>query len=226
MELMKFDMAGGAAALAAMQAIGELGLPLHVAALIPATENLPGGRATKPGDILTALNGKTIEIVNTDAEGRLMLADALSYAQRLNPSALVDLATLTGAIYVSLGRTAAGLFCNDDALATELESAAQRSGERVWRLPVWDEYRDLIKSDVADVRNSSGESPAPAGSIMGAKFLQEFVSYAWAHLDIAGVAWGNKKEASSASGASGFGVRLLSEWLMQRASHKGWQAAG
>jgi leucyl aminopeptidase len=213
MGAMKYDMSGGAAVLGAMEVVGRLGLPRHVVGLVGATENMPGGKATKPGDVVRALNGKTIEILNTDAEGRLVLADVLSYAQRLKPAAVVDLATLTGAIVIALGNAAAGMFPNDEALAAQLEAAGEASGERVWRMPLWDVYDDMLKSDTADMKNVSDTSPSPAGAVFGAKFLERFVDYPWAHLDIAGVAWDAKDIPYIPRGATGFGVRLLVEWL-------------
>jgi leucyl aminopeptidase len=211
---MKMDMAGGAAVLGAMEAIGQMGLKRHVVGLVGATENMPSHNATRPGDIVTALNGTTIEVLNTDAEGRMVLADVLSYAQRLKPAAVVDLATLTGAIVIALGPGAAGLFSNDDALSQALTDAGERSGERLWRLPIWDEpYGEMIVSEVADLRNVADTSPSPAGSIYGAKFLERFVDYPWAHLDIAAMAWGGEKRPYNPKGATGYGVRLLVEWL-------------
>ncbi len=210
---MKYDMCGGAAVLGAMEAVGRLSLPVHVYGLVAATENLPSGTATKPGDVVTALNGTTIEILNTDAEGRLVLADALSYAQRLGPRAVVDVATLTGAVLVALGRYAAGLFSNDDQLAAELVASGERTGERLWRLPTWDVYDSMVESKVADLKNTSDTRPAPAGAIFGAKFLERFVDYPWAHLDIAAVAWDAGNIPYAPPGASGFGTRLLVDWL-------------
>ncbi len=214
MGAMKYDMAGGAAVLGAMEAIGRLGLPRRVIGLIGATENLPSGTATKPGDIVTARNGTTIEVLNTDAEGRMVLADVLSYAQDLAPAAVVDLATLTGAIVIALGPGAAGMFPNDDGLAAALEAAGEATGERVWRMPMWDDpYAGMIKSDVADIKNTADTSPAAAGAIFGAKFLQRFVRFPWAHLDIAAVAWDAKDNPYLPKGATGWGVRLLVAWL-------------
>jgi leucyl aminopeptidase len=213
MGAMKFDMCGAGAVIGAMEAIGQLGLPLHVYGLVAATENMPGGRATKPGDIVTAMNGTTIEILNTDAEGRMVLADALSYAQGLEPAAVVDVATLTGAIVVALGKHAAGVFPNDDDLADALAAAGDRTGERVWRFPMWEPYGEMIKSDSADIKNVSDTRPSPAGSIFAGKFLERFVDYPWAHVDIAGVAWNAKDVPYITQGATGFGVRLLVDWL-------------
>jgi leucyl aminopeptidase len=213
---MKFDMCGAAAVLGAMESVGRLGLQQRVFGLVAATENMPDGSATRPGDIVRAMNGTTIEVLNTDAEGRLVLADALSYAQRLEPAAVVDLATLTGAIVVALGRKAAGLFSNDDALARQLEGAGRAAGEKLWRMPLWDDYADMIKSDTADIKNTSDTRPAAAGSVFAAKFLERFVDYPWAHLDIAGVAWKASGVPYVSKGATGFGVRLLLQWLREQ----------
>jgi len=219
MEQMKDDMSGAAATLGALRAVAELGLPLRVVGLMPATENLPGGRAYKPGDVLTAMSGRTIEVVSTDAEGRLILADALAYAQRYQPHAIVDLATLTGACVVALGHVAAGLMSNDDDLAAALRQAAERSGDKLWPLPLYDEYAEQIKSDVADVKNVGGR---PAGAITGAMFLKSFAgAYPWAHLDIAGTVWSEDTKGYRVKGATGFGVRLLVDWLREVAARQG-----
>ncbi|MCS6842655.1 MAG: leucyl aminopeptidase [Roseiflexus sp.] len=212
MDAMKMDMSGAAAVLGALHAIAELQLPLRVVALIGAAENMPDGSAYRPGDILKTLSGKTIEVLNTDAEGRIVLADALTYAQRYHPSAIIDLATLTGAISVALGPHAIGLFANDDALAQRLLRAGEAAGERAWQLPLWQPYREMVKSDIADVRNSAGRQ---AGAITAAAFLQSFVGdYPWAHLDIAGTAWtDSKSKAYQPKGATGVGVRLLVQAL-------------
>jgi leucyl aminopeptidase len=217
---MKFDMCGGAAVLGAMETIGRLKLPVRVIGLVGATDNMPSGKATNPGDVVTAMNGKTIEVLNTDAEGRLVLADLLSYAARLDPkpSAVVDLATLTGAIIVSLGHVAGGLFANNDALAGELEQSADSTGDRLWRFPMWKDFGRRLKGDTADLRNTVEKRPSPAGSIFAAKFLEEFVDYPWAHLDIAGVAWTSEEVPYHPKGATGFGVRLLVDWLRQRST--------
>ncbi|MCW5879873.1 MAG: leucyl aminopeptidase [Anaerolineae bacterium] len=219
MELMKGDMAGGAAVLGAMQAVADLALPLRVVGIIAATENMPSGNAIKPADVLKAMNGKTIEIISTDAEGRLVLADALGYAQTLTPrpQAMVDLATLTGAVFMALGRGAAGLFSNNDMLAERLAAAGERSYERVWRLPLYREYRDVLDSDVADLKNSAGVSPAPAGASVGAIFIQEFVDAGipWAHLDVASMTYHTAPTALGPQGATGYGVRLLVELLQE-----------
>jgi leucyl aminopeptidase len=206
---MKFDMSGAAAVLGAMQAVGELKVAQPVVGIVPATENLPDGKALKPGDVLTTMTGKTIEIDNTDAEGRLILSDALAYAQRYEPAAIVDLATLTGACVTALGEHASGLMCNDDDLAARVEEAGRQSFERVWRLPLWPEYRRQIDSPVADMKNTGGR---PAGALTAAALLAEFVGdHPWAHLDIAGTASSSKTRPYIPRGGSGVGVRLLVE---------------
>ena len=215
---MKFDMSGGAAVLGAMEAIGSLGLSINVVALIPATENLPGGNAFKPGDVLTLHSGKTVEIVTTDAEGRLILADALSYAKRYDPSAVVDCATLTGACHVALGDHASGLMGNDDGLIAEIRAAGEASGERAWHLPLFDEYTEQIKGEVADIKNSGGRY---GGASTAGAFLKEFVDYPWAHLDIAGTAYHSKsKNSYTPKGATGTPARLLVEFLRARAEDR------
>jgi leucyl aminopeptidase len=197
--------------LAAMRAAALLDLPLHLVGLVPATENMPGGGATHPGDVVRAMSGKSIEILNTDAEGRLILADALAYAARYQPAAVVDLATLTGSVWVALGEVAAGLMTPDDDLAARLMRAGEVSGERVWRLPMFEEYGEQIKSDVADVKNVGGR---PAGAITGAMFLSKFTTgYRWAHLDIYGTHWAEKEKPYTPKGPTGYGVRLLVEFL-------------
>jgi leucyl aminopeptidase len=207
MEEMKGDMSGGAAVIAAMMAIARLKPKINVTALVPATENMPGGNATKPGDLLRAMNGKTIEVVNTDAEGRLILADALSYAMQLELSPVVDVATLTGAISVALGDVAYGVFANNDALVERIRSASETAGEKCWQLPMFAEYKELNKSMVADVKNTGGRN---AGSIAAAFFLKEFVDdRPWAHLDIAGVDFFEKEKGTIVKGASGIPVRTL-----------------
>ena len=183
-------MAGAAAVIGAMQAVAQLDLPLHVVALAPACENLPSGHAYKPGDVLKAMNGKTIEIISTDAEGRLILADALCYAERYHPSAVIDLATLTGACVVALGdMVAAGIFSTDDDLSAKLREAGTQAGEKLWPLPLYEEYKDKIKSEVADMKNSGGRQGGVGSSAI---FLKEFTSYPWAHLDIAPMSLGDK----------------------------------
>jgi leucyl aminopeptidase len=211
MEMMKFDMSGGAAVLGTLQAVAQLDLPLHVVGLVPATENLPSGTATKPGDIVRALSGKTIEVINTDAEGRMILADALAYAQRYQPAAVIDLATLTGACVVALGHHAIGLMGNNLELIARLKEAGQASGERVWELPLWEEYHEQLKSDVADMKNVGGR---PAGAITAAALLSKFAEgYPWAHLDIAGTAYTDEEKSYIPKGGTGVGVRLLVELL-------------
>lgn len=215
MQNMISDMGGAAAVLGAMKSVGETGLRRRVVAIAACTENMPDGNAFRPGDVLTASNGKTIEITNTDAEGRLVLADALAYASRLEPAAVVDLATLTGACVVALGEdTAAGLFSNDDALRDAFVEAGAASFERVWPMPLYEEFRRAMDSNVADLRNSS--AARWGGASTAAAFLQEFVDYPWVHLDIAGMAWSGKAGAYRGKGASGYGVRLLLEWLQSR----------
>jgi leucyl aminopeptidase len=211
MEKMKGDMAGGAAVLGTMQAVATLGIGQRVIGLVPATENLPGGSAYKPGDVVKAITGKTIEIISTDAEGRLILADALGYAQRYDPVAVVDLATLTGACFVALGTVAAGLFSNNDPLAARIGEASKVTGEKVWRMPLWAEYAEQLKSDVADMKNVGGR---PAGAITAAMLLSKFAGdYPWAHLDIAGVSGSEKDLPHQPKGATGYGVRLLVQLL-------------
>lgn len=211
MSEMKSDMAGAAAVIATMRAIAKLKLPLHLIALVPTVENLLGGKAMKPGDIITHLNGKTSEVDNTDAEGRLILADALSYASRFKPRLVIDLATLTGACVVGLGHHATGMMGNDDEAMSQLKAAGERTYERVWQLPMFDEYERQNKSDVADVRNSGGRS---AGAITAAFFLKQFIgNYKWVHLDIAGTSFLNEALDYVPKGASGVGVRLLVEFL-------------
>ncbi len=209
MQEMKFDMSGGAAVLEAMAGIAALDLPVTITAVVPATENMPSGHSMKPGDIVTAMNGKTIEINNTDAEGRLILADALSYVVEQGAERIVDLATLTGAILVSLGHTYCGLFSNDDDWAAGVSAAGDASGEIGWRLPLHPEYLELTKGEYADLTNSSDQRVA--GSSYAAEFLRQFVEdRPWVHLDIAGTAWGMSRSYVG-KGASGFGTRLLIE---------------
>ena len=207
MQEMKMDMSGAAAVLETVSALAKLELPIDVVAVIPSTENMPSGTAVKPGDIITQLNGKTVEVNNTDAEGRLILADALAYAVELGADRIVDLATLTGAVVVALGSTYAGLISNDDAFATEVEEAATRTGELAWRLPLHPEYKELTKGTVADLTNAS--SKRKASTIYAGSFLEEFVDgKPWVHLDIAGTAWDVGREYVG-KGPTGFGVRLL-----------------
>lgn len=214
MEDMKFDMSGGAAVLGAMQAVAELSLPLNVTGIVPSSENLPSGKAVKPGDVIRTREGKTVEVVNTDAEGRLILADALSYAQTLEPAAVVDCATLTGACVVALGHQASAVLGTDDDLIQELREAGDRSGERCWPLPLWKEYKKQLDSTVADLMNVGGR---PAGTITAATFLKEFVGdMPWAHLDIAGTAYGDGKLSYHRKGGFGVPTRLLLEWVRSR----------
>lgn len=214
METMKHDMAGAAAILGVFSVIAKLRPKTNVVGLIAATENMPGPKAVKPGDVVRAMNGKTIEILNTDAEGRVVLADALSYAGvKIKPDVIVDLATLTGACMVALGEDIAGLFTDDATLAKDLKDAAAATGENIWALPLAKEYKDLLKSDVADIKNISGSKYG--GAISGALFLQEFApeGVPWAHLDIAGPAWAEKDQPLTPKGGTGFGVRLLLQYL-------------
>ncbi|MBI5182617.1 MAG: leucyl aminopeptidase [Nitrospirae bacterium] len=212
MEKMKYDMSGGAAVMGAMMAAARLKLPLHIVGLIPATENLPSGTAQKPGDIVKMIDGKTVEIISTDAEGRMILGDALGYAKRYKPEAVIDLATLTGACVIALGNDAIGMMGTDDKLKERIKIAGELSYERVWELPLWDEYGELIKSDIADIKNVGGR---PAGTITGGYFLSRFIEGCpWAHLDIAGTAWEEKGRPYKPKGATGVGVRLLSELLL------------
>jgi leucyl aminopeptidase len=211
MDEMKMDMAGGAAVLGTMLAVSNLVLPRRVVGIIPAVENLPSGTAIRPGDILTSMSGKTIEVLNTDAEGRLILADALTYAGRYNPRMVIDLATLTGACVVALGHEASAVLGNDSELIRSLIASGEEAGERLWELPLWDDYSELMKSEVADVKNSGGR---PAGTISAAVFLKKFADdYKWAHLDIAGTARENKGGHYRPKGGTGFGVRLLTHFL-------------
>ncbi|MBW3535306.1 MAG: leucyl aminopeptidase [Gemmatimonadetes bacterium] len=215
MEEMKYDMSGGAAVLGAMRAVAELDLPLNVVGLVPSTENTISGKALKPGDVIRTRAGKSVEVVNTDAEGRLILADALDYGQELKPAAMVDLATLTGAVVIALGSHAAAVLGTDEGLIEELREAGERAGERCWPLPLWDEYRKQLDSDAADFMNVGGR---PAGTITAAAFLREFVGdVPWGHLDIAGTAYGQEPLPYQRKGGFGFPVRLLVEWVRSRA---------
>jgi leucyl aminopeptidase len=213
MDEMKYDMSGAGSVFGTLYAVSAMKLPLNVVGLIPATENMPDGQATRPGDIVTSMSGQTIEILNTDAEGRLILCDALTYAERYDPAAVIDIATLTGACVIALGKVATGLFCPDDELAGELIEAGQNAWDRAWRMPVWDDYQEQLKSNFADIANIGGR---PAGSVTAACFLQRFArKFRWAHLDIAGTAWQSGKE----KGSTGRPVAMLSRFLMNRA---GW----
>ncbi len=212
MDEMKYDMCGAASVLGTFKAICELKLPLNVVGIIPATENLPDGNATKPGDIVKSLSGQTIEILNTDAEGRLILCDALTYAERYNPVMVIDIATLTGACVIALGAHPSGLLSNDDALSATLVETGKRTQDRVWPLPLWEDYQKQLDSNFADMANVGGRE---AGAITAACFLSRFTKkFKWAHLDIAGTAWKTGKE----KGATGRPVPLLTQFLIDRAS--------
>lgn len=212
MDDMKMDMGGAAAVFGAMHIVGALQLPLHIIGLVASAENMPSAAAYKPGDIITTLSGKTVEVLNTDAEGRIVLADALTYAQRYQPRAIVDLATLTGAIMVALGPHAIGMMGNNQELIDRLAAAGEAASERVWQLPLWDDYRDMIKSDIADLKNVGGRY---GGAITAASFLSAFAGdYPWVHLDIAGTAWTDApRRSDQIKGATGVGVRLLAQML-------------
>jgi len=216
MEEMKFDMSAGAAVLGAMRAIASLELPVNVVGVVPSSENLINGRALKPGDVIRTRSGKTVEVTNTDAEGRLILSDALDYARTTyHPAAMVDCATLTGAVVIGLGHHASAVLGTDDALVEELREAGERSGERCWPLPLWDEYRKQLESETADLNNVGGR---PAGAITAACFLREFVGdVPWAHLDIAGTAYGTEPLPYHRKGGYGVPTRLLVEWVRSRA---------
>ncbi|MCY3955148.1 MAG: leucyl aminopeptidase [Nitrospira sp.] len=212
MEQMKADMTGGAEVLGAVRAAAQLRLPINVVGILPATENMPGGRATKPGDILRMLNGKTVEVQNTDAEGRLILADGLAYAARFNPRCIVDIATLTGACIVALGQFAIGMMGNDDALKAGMKKAGEQAGERVWEMPLWEEYFEQLKSDVADMRNIGGRG---GGMITAGMFLSKFVGDCpWVHLDIASTDWSSSERPYISKGPTAIGTRLLVQWLI------------
>jgi leucyl aminopeptidase len=212
MDEMKFDMCGAASVLGTMKAIALMRLPLNVVGVVPTTENMPGGRAIKPGDIVTTMSGQTVEILNTDAEGRLILCDALTYVEKYKPVAVVDIATLTGAMVIALGHVATGLFANSDPLARELIQAGETAWDRAWHMPLWDDYQEALKSNFADFPNIG---PRAGGSITAACFLSRFTkSYPWAHLDIAGTAW----KSGAEKGATGRPVPLLSHFLVKRAA--------
>ena len=215
MEWMKFDMCGAAGVLGAMDAIARLKLPINVVGLVGSTTNMPSGTAFKPGDVVKSMSGKFIEIINTDAEGRLVLADVLTYASRFKPAAVIDAATLTGACVIALGHTASGVLGNNDALVAEVIGAGTRAGEPGWQLPMWDDYKELIKSDVADIRNSGGR---PAGTISAALFLAEFAGdYPWVHLDIAGTAYTESDLGTVPRGPTGVPVGTFVEFVRGRA---------
>jgi leucyl aminopeptidase len=215
MEEMKYDMSGAAAVLGLFETLAHLAPKANVVGLIPATENLPSGTAVKPGDVVRSHFGKTIEIINTDAEGRLILSDALSYARRFKPACVINAATLTGAIVIALGHHATGIMGNDDHLLEEIRRAGDLAGERCWALPLWDEYREQLKSDIADIKNTGGR---PASSITAGWFLREFVVFPWAHLDIAGTAYLDSDRPGMSKGPTGVGVRLFAEFVLGRAS--------
>ena len=211
MDEMKYDMCGAASVLGTLKAVALMKLPLNIIGVIPTTENMPGGAATKPGDVITSMSGQTVEILNTDAEGRLILCDALTYVERFDPECVVDIATLTGACVISLGHVATGILANNEGLAKELLDAGHDSYDRAWQLPLWDDYQEQLKSNFADMANIGGR---PAGTITAACFLSRFTDkYHWAHLDIAGTAWRSGKE----KGATGRPVPLLTHFLMDRA---------
>ncbi len=213
MDEMKYDMCGAASVLGTLKAVAELDLPINLVVAIPASENLPDGNASKPGDIVTSMSGQTIEVLNTDAEGRLVLCDAMTYVEKYEPETVVDIATLTGACVIALGHHVSGLFGNDDGLVKELTNAGDESFDRAWHMPMWDEYQDQIKSNFADMANIGGR---PGGSITAACFLSRFAKkFRWAHLDIAGTAWRSGKD----KGATGRPVSLLTHFIMKCAGH-------
>jgi leucyl aminopeptidase len=214
MDEMKFDMSGAASVLGALRALAAMRAPVNVVGVIPACENMPGGAASKPGDVVTTLSGQTVEILNTDAEGRLILCDALSYAERLKPDAVVDIATLTGAIVIALGHVATGLFANDQKLADDIRAAADDAWDRVWQMPLWEDYQEQLRSNFADMANIGGR---PAGSVTAASFLARFTrKMRWAHLDIAGTAWKSGRD----KGSTGRPVPLLVRFALRHAGKK------
>jgi len=218
MELMKYDMTGGATVIGAMRAIAQLKPPIPVLGVAPCTENLPSGKATKPGDVVRAMTGKTIEVINTDAEGRLILADAIAYARKLGATKVIDMATLTGAVSIALGDVNAAVLGTDQKLIDQIISAGHEVGEKFWQLPLDKEYSKQIKSDIADIKNVGGRK---AGTITAAAFLKEFADgLAWAHLDIAGTAWADDAKPYRAKGPTGIALRTLLkivEWESQSA---------
>jgi leucyl aminopeptidase len=212
MDEMKFDMCGAASVLGTMKAVALMKLPLNVVGVVPTTENMPGGNAIKPGDIVTTMSGQTVEILNTDAEGRLILCDALTYVEKYRPAAVVDIATLTGAMVIALGHVATGLFANSDPLARELLQAGETAWDRAWHMPLWDDYQDQLKSNFADFPNIGSRT---GGSVTAACFLSRFTkTYPWAHLDIAGTAW----KSGAEKGATGRPVAMLAHFLARRAA--------
>ena len=211
MDEMKYDMVGGASVFGTIKAIAEMELPINVVGVVPSSENLPDGDANKPGDIVTSMSGQTIEILNTDAEGRLILCDALTYSKKFDPDVVIDIATLTGACVVALGSHATGMLSNNDALAGKLLEAGQKCGDRAWQLPLWDEYDEQLKSPFADMANIGGKE---AGTITAACFLSRYTKeFTWAHLDIAGTAW----KSGANKGATGRPVPLLTQYLIDKA---------
>jgi leucyl aminopeptidase len=220
MDEMKYDMCGAASVLGTLHAAAALDLPINLIGVIAATENMPSGTATRPGDIIRSMSGQTVEILNTDAEGRLILCDALTYVERFDPACVIDIATLTGACVIALGHVATGLLANNDALAETLLAAGERAGDRAWRLPLWDDYQEQLKSNFADMANIGGR---PGGTITAAAFLSRYTrKYTWAHLDIAGTAWKSGKD----KGATGRPVPLLSEFLINHARQPAATASG
>jgi leucyl aminopeptidase len=219
MEKMKYDMSGAAATLASMRAIAQLKPRVNVIGVMPSTENMPSGRAYKPGDVLRAMSGKTIEVINTDAEGRLILADAIAYARKLGATKIIDLATLTGAVSIALGPINAAVLGNDQGFIDEFRQAGRDVGERFWQLPMDEEYGEMIKSDIADIKNSAGRY---AGTITAAYFLREFAEETpWLHLDIAGTAWENERKPYMSKGPTGIAIRTLINYVCNHAAKKG-----
>jgi len=214
MDEMKFDMSGAGSVLGTIRALAGMKAPVNVVGVIPACENMPGGAATKPGDVVTSLSGQTVEILNTDAEGRLILCDAMTYAERFQPDIVVDIATLTGACVIALGHVATGLFANDDKLAAEVAAAGDEAWDRVWRMPLWEDYQEQLRSNFADMANIGGR---PAGAVTAASFLARFArKMRWAHLDIAGTAWKSGRE----KGSTGRPVPLLVRLALRHAGRK------
>jgi leucyl aminopeptidase len=214
MDEMKFDMCGAASVLGTLVMLGELQPPINVVGIVPSCENMPDGDANKPGDIVTSMSGQTIEVLNTDAEGRLILCDALTYSERFKPKAVIDIATLTGACVIALGKHPCGLLSNDDKLAQQLLAAGEQAADRAWQLPLWEDYQEQLKSNFADMANIGGRE---GGAITAACFLARFTEkLKWAHLDIAGVAW----ESGKQKGATGRPVPLLSQYLLEQCGRK------
>jgi leucyl aminopeptidase len=223
MELMKYDMTGGATVLGVMRAIAQLKPPIPVLGVVPASENMPSGKATKPGDVVRAMTGKTIEVINTDAEGRLILADAVAYAKKLGATRVIDMATLTGAVSIALGDVNTGVLGTDQTLIDEIIESGREVGEKFWQLPLDKEYSKQIKSDIADIKNVGGRK---AGTITAAAFIKEFADgISWAHLDIAGTAWGDEAKPSRAKGPTGVAVRTLVNFI-ERASRQSVEGNG